>query len=96
VADFQKQFSEAEERRRQEAQAAEDKRKGLFETAEADRKERSKKSLEVREVNAKSLLDEIEAKRTRAEELVYVIANTGMVGGYQQVANRALRQSIVW
>jgi hypothetical protein len=96
VAELQKQFSEAEERRRQEAQVAEEKRKTQFDATEAKRQEQIRDNMKALESDSRHLLDDIEEKRVRAQDLVYVISNTGMVGGYQRVANRAFKSTVVW
>lgn len=46
--------------------------------------------------SAAELLKSIEQQKKRAEDLVHVIADTGMVGGYQRVANEEQVVARVW
>jgi len=43
-----------------------------------------------------SLVNNIESNKDEAEKLVHVIANTGMAGGYQKVANQARKTKNYW
>lgn len=96
LTELQKQFSEAQERRRQEVETAHKDWQEEFDAEEKQRTEKFQSTLAAIEAGSEELLEEIESRRDRAEELVYVIANTGMVGGYQRVANRALKSATVW
>lgn len=44
----------------------------------------------------KMLMDELEKYRKYAQKLVGIIANTGMVSGYQRIANQERRAAIIW
>ena len=48
------------------------------------------------ENDTSSLIEQLIEKKARAEELVHVIANTGMVGGYQRVANEERLVARIW
>lgn len=52
----------------------------------------------VNELSAKieSYIKKFEGYKKRAEELVHVIADTGMVGGYQEFANKERRAALLW
>ncbi|MDX9688069.1 hypothetical protein [Halopseudomonas formosensis] len=107
ISEFQSQFSKAEESRRTEAFAAlkeeEEKLEHLRASYEESfdssvsaagvRLEEAAKSLEAR---ASSSVDSVENLKEKAERLVHVIANTGMVGGYQRVANEERRVGRFW
>lgn len=43
-----------------------------------------------------SSVDQMESYRDQAEKLVFVIANTGMAGGFKKVADRAQRDLMIW
>lgn len=129
IAEFQSQFSEAEQRRRAEFAEGDKAREERFrqeiaahrtrlEQAEkdwereqaareeeyqkeaAERKEELEKSYDelLRRIDDEgaALLHSLEEHKTRAQDLVHVIANTGMVGGYQSIANRHRRAALVW
>ena len=107
VADFQKQFSEAQESRlreyaeetktrRETFEKHEEENFELFGASQEDRDGRFKEVLEGARASSAALLLGIEAHRDRAQELLFVIANTGMVGGYQQVANTKRQAAKVW
>ncbi len=45
---------------------------------------------------AEEVINQIEKQKTKAAELVTIITNSGMVGGYQTVANKEKTSSIIW
>ena len=45
---------------------------------------------------ADNVIGELQAQLERAEKLVHVIGNTGMVGGYQKIANDAQKSAKLW
>ncbi|HAF24868.1 MAG TPA: hypothetical protein DCK93_18510 [Blastocatellia bacterium] len=57
----------------------------------------SRKALEKEfSENVQEYLDQLEVRKGEAEKLVQVIGNTGMVGGYQKVANQERAAAWVW
>ena len=129
IAEFQKQFSEAEERRRNEHGQEEKQRASGYVQAQTERAETFRANSEEWQKTYQNLKDEIakahetltekhgssiqelesnftqsaevymqelESHKERAQELVYVIANTGMVGGYQKIANEERRSANRW
>lgn len=91
----------------EEFRSAEEERSGAFSGALDDRcnavdqllKKSRDETDEQRvklEEDASSLLDHLSESKSRAEELVHVIANTGMVGGYQRVANEERLAARLW
>lgn len=129
IAQFQQQFSQTEEQRReqfaqsqanwgQEFTEAVDKRKAEF-TKEKEAlkqtheeylneinsmKDRFGNELTVKNeefvneltVKTKGFIQKLEGYKERAEELVNVIANTGMIGGYQEFANKERKAANLW
>lgn len=98
VNEFQSQFSKAEETRRSEAASAikteEEKMEQLrsvyeenFNASIEDSKTELNRVSEDLNDKADSVISELEKLKEKAERLLHVIANTGMVGGYQRVAN---------
>jgi hypothetical protein len=98
-ADEQTRFSDAEKQRSSVASAAEAKREVEFKTkldALAVRFEETRSSSEKtyeellasHRNSAKKSLDQIEAQLEDAKRIVGLIANTGMAGNYEKVANR--------
>lgn len=96
VSEFQRQFSESEERRRSDFADTEKGQEKRFRKSEEARANEFKKLMEEQSARSEKHLEETLAHKQRAEELVYVIANTGMVGGYQRIANEARRTAIIW
>lgn len=47
-------------------------------------------------VKTKGFIQKLEDYKERAEELVNVIANTGMIGGYQEFANKERKAANLW
>ncbi|GAU08885.1 hypothetical protein [Desulfoplanes formicivorans] len=47
-------------------------------------------------LSAEEIIKQIEKQKEKASELVTIITNSGMVGGYQTVANKAKTSSIIW
>ena len=93
------QFKASEEARRQEFQkvvaASQTSVSELLENTDTAAKELvAKTSTETYEVLAEirlkssELMDQLERHRNKAEELVNIVASTGMSGGYQKVANQ--------
>lgn len=104
---MQKQFSEAQESRlreyaeetktrRETFEKHEEENFEVFEASQGDRDSGFKEVLEKAQASSAALLATIEAHRDRAQELLFVIANTGMVGGYQKVANTKRQAAKVW
>jgi|GEM_PF-1449126 len=52
----------------------------------------------IKELSAKveSYIKKFEDYKKRAQELVHVIADTGMVGGYQEFANKERKAALLW
>lgn len=118
IAEFQKQFSEAESTRSTRSAEAETKRAEEFATAKAARKEEfdgvlaglqteADKLLEDKTTHLEELSDafaksrsdffnELERYKDQAKELVQVIGNTGLTGGYQKAANSARNAGYFW
>ncbi|MFK7873648.1 MAG: hypothetical protein AB8C84_10885, partial [Oligoflexales bacterium] len=46
--------------------------------------------------STKKLIEEIEEEKSKAEKLVHIIGNTGMVGGYQRTANQKRNAAQLW
>ncbi len=107
AAGLQAQFSEAQERRSvsfEEAQSerAEESATALQESTEAFDGELENAAGKL-EAKMKSLtaagneaLEVLDGHKTKAQELVYVISNTGMVGGYQTTANSHRNGARLW
>lgn len=107
VSDFQSQFSKAEEARRSEAAGAIKEEQEKLDQLRTSYEEHFEKTIDdsktkLNEVsndlstNADSVLSDIETYKEKAERLIHVIANTGMVGGYQRVANEERRVGRFW
>lgn len=45
---------------------------------------------------AEEIIKQIEKQKSKAAELVTIITNSGMVGGYQTIANKEKTSSIIW
>ena len=52
--------------------------------------------LEALRTESSDVINTLDQRRAEAEKLVNIIANTGMSGGYQKVANRDARAGLVW
>src|SRR6266571_72575 len=96
IAQYQQQFSEAESRRREEAEKAEKDREQRFAAGEEKRNVEFSGSATKLGADAKGVVEELQNYKSQAEKLVSVIGNTGMAGGYQRVADKARRASIIW
>jgi hypothetical protein len=96
VNELQRQFSESEERRRVEFADSIKDYDARFKEAQEDQAKEFRTFVESRSAQTQKHLEEILQHKQRAEELVYVIANTGMVGGYQKIANVERRAGIIW
>jgi hypothetical protein len=118
IAQYQKQYSEAEDRRREEhrklltgqTEKSDDtlanferlmtemdsKQTQVFQTRMEEFKERAAEQEKALQVGAEAVIAEMEDHRKKAQNLVHVIGNTGMAGGYQKVANNARRRANVW
>ena len=107
VSEFQSQFSKAEEARRSESagviKGEQEKMEQLrssyeeqFETAIEESKTKLNDVSEELSVKAENIISEIDTFKGKAERLIHVIANTGMVGGYQRVANEERRVGRFW
>lgn len=107
VSELQSQFSKAEDSRRNEFASSLKEEEEKMEAARSSFDEKSKINLEKSEkalediasqLNERSenTIDDIESLKGKAERLVHVIANTGMVGGYQRVANEERNAGRFW
>ncbi len=67
-----------------------------FETALETYKKQADDNLDAIKNDTKSLVDNLIDKKNEAEKLVNVIANIGMAGGYQKVANEARKAKLIW
>ena len=96
VNELQRQFSEGEERRRVEFA---DSLKGYDTEFKGVQQQRAEESIELQRRQSASTerhLEDILQQRQRAEQLVHVIGNTGMVGGYQKIANDERKVAFRW
>lgn len=96
MKDKDEEFRSAEEVRSGEFVGALDERRAAFDQfLEKSRNDSGEQRVQI-EKDASSLLDQLIQKKSRAEALVHVIANTGMVGGYQRVANEERLVARLW
>lgn len=104
---FQERFSIAEVERTKNNADAERKRDEKFlelisstreevATLISNQKESFKQYVADANESYNQYLQEMIRHKAKAEELVFAITNTGMVGGYQKNANKERRSSIVW
>lgn len=107
VSELQSQFSKAEESRRSEFSSFLKEEEEKMDEARNSFEENSKANLEKSEKRVEKLssqlnersestVNKIESLKDKAERLVHVIANTGMVGGYQRVANEERNAGRFW
>ncbi|WP_163576229.1 hypothetical protein [Halomonas faecis] len=107
VNEFQSQFSKAEEARRSEAASVLKAEEEKMEQLRSSYEENFDASIEGSKTKLNSVSGELSVKadgvisglenlKEKAERLVHVIANTGMVGGYQRVANEERRVGRFW
>ena len=96
VSEFQRQFSESEERRRTEFAETEKDQENRFREGEENRATEFRQFVEEQSAQSEKHLEDILSQKERADELVYVISNTGMVGGYQKIANDERRVAFRW
>ena len=90
------EFRSGEEERSGEFAGALDERRNAFDQfLKKSRDDTDEQRVKLEEV-ASSLLDHLSDSKSRAEGLVHVIANTGMVGGYQRVANEERLAARLW
>ena len=98
-AEWQQKFSQAEENRNKEFKELydtlqheyEEKQEAnstQFETLIQTGQEKLKQIIIASHVKVEEALDLMEKHKERAERLITVITNTGMVGGYQKIANQ--------
>ena len=103
----QEQFStQEEERRTSSASLLSDKQEewtGIIEAKEVEYDELYKSVHEKIEgletefrKDTKDILDDMRERKTEAEKVVGAITDTGMVGGYQLIANREKRSAFFW
>lgn len=50
----------------------------------------------TQELVSRGYINELKTQKEKAEEIVHVISNTGMVGGYQSVANEERKRASIW
>jgi hypothetical protein len=102
-----KQFSDSENLRTKEAAEAVSRREEKFQEMLKGHELKFSEELEELHIQVEAekeklktgttkFISEIESLKKRAEDLVYVIANTGMVGGYQKIANSENTASVIW
>ncbi len=96
VSEFQRQFSESEERRRSEFAESEKEQESRFRDLQEKWSSEFEEFVRNKSAQSDSYLNEISERKNEAQELVYVIANTGMVGGYQKTANDVRIAARVW
>lgn len=96
VSEFQRQFSESEERRRSEFAETEKNQETRFREFQEELGDKSNSFFDEQSTIANERLEEITAHKERAQQLIHVIANTGMVGGYQKIANDERRAAFRW
>jgi hypothetical protein len=76
--------------------AEEDERQQEFNTAMEDIREKVQELLNEKRTAADQQITAIEGEKSKAEKLVHVIGNTGMVGGYQKAADEERWSMWVW
>lgn len=96
VNEFQRQFSESEERRRSELEESKKSQENNFNMLRERLESEFAEFLEEQTAQSSNNLEKISAHKERAEELIHVIANTGMVGGYQKIANDERKSAFRW
>lgn len=96
VSDFQRQFSEAEDRRRQTFDTAGQKTAAEHAEALAAQKKSFEERLQAFDANGKKLLEQIAEKRQEATDLVHVIGNIGVTGNYKMEAGSERRSANVF
>lgn len=118
IAQFQQQFSEAEDSRRTRFTDEETRRSGEHSSSVEEMKLQFKSTTEVLDQQSSQVIKkanedldqaretlqnqasvqmaELDRMLEQAQELVFVIANTGMAGGYQKIANQERRASTFW
>jgi hypothetical protein len=87
ITEFQRQFSEAEDRRRQTFEATTKKLADDISKTQLELKQSIEKFTSKTEDDAKKLVEEIDEKRKDAIELLHVIGNIGLTGNYKMEAN---------
>ncbi len=90
--DYETIIEEIEESFNSNLEQLQDKFNSLLDTV-TDSKEKIHAELTS---SAEEIIKQIEKQKTKAAELVTIITNSGMVGGYQTVANKAKKSSIIW
>lgn len=107
VSDFQNQVSSIQQKHLnefQEKQNSRDERfknslEQLMKTGKEEVNElKEKTTLKIRKIEneSSSLIETLTEKKDEALELVSVVANSGMAGGYQKIANQAMWTKRVW
>lgn len=107
VSDFQAQVSDFQQKQLSEFQEKQNSRENLFKESLNELKSSYSEQLEkLKSKTFKSLSDiseytsdlitDIREKRDEALKLVGIVANTGMAGGYQKIANQAMWTKSVW
>ncbi|MGB3633706.1 MAG: hypothetical protein WA982_06670 [Rubrobacteraceae bacterium] len=96
VSEFQRQFSESEERRRSEFAESEKEQESKFRNLQEKWSSEFREFIEKESAQSDNHLKEISDRKDEAQELVYVIANTGMVGGYQKTADDERTAARIW
>lgn len=107
VSDYQKQFLEAESQRREKFQNSEQERVDKFNSQIEEANKKLSQSVDDFDTTAtekindiststENLVKNLREKKEEAEKLVNVVANVGMSGGYQKVADQARKTKIFW
>jgi len=107
ISQYQKQFSASEEKRRDLYSEEKEKYSNgfdkLLESQESMFKEKNQElDIKINEIIDKKeglvqqLLKFIEDKKDEAIDLLHIIANTGMSGAFQKVANQSMKAKYIW
>lgn len=92
----EKEYSSVQQSLQGEYAAAKEKNSNSFEKFMNDSKQSFEEALANFNDTIESTFDIIQKHKNRAEKLIGVITNTGMVGGYQKIANKEQRASMIW
>lgn len=96
IADFQKQFSESEDRRRQAFETTSEKFSSEHSLASKQDREQFQALIDDVKTQGQAFLTEIDRKRSDAVDLVQVIGNVGVTGNYKMEANAERRSANIF
>lgn len=96
INNFQQQFAQAEEARREQAQQALEEQAVAFSEFERTEAESLAELRAQISSTAEELISELNAHREQAQKTLHAIGNTGMVSGYQTDANESRDASRNW